>query len=163
VPENSGNYGICRDTVVKRLKIPVCRLVSLCDVAEILSASVAGLRRRHRGWYEPLVTAGVIRTYSSVHSSYTFCCESPVQLTAAGVMSWYLICMNVLLLVFSTGGSKLDSHCGYAHGQLAVRPRSARGTLTATDVTNGRSHVTRPSSGSLGSSKEHLAPESAFA
>jgi hypothetical protein len=63
----------------------------------------------------------------------------------------------------------------YADGQLTVHPRSARGTpmvssryahgthtfqyLTATDPTNGRSHVTRPTSGSGCSSKEHQAPE----
>ena len=52
----------------------------------------------------------------------------------------------------------------YSHGQLIVRPWSAGGTLTcqyvtATDPTNGRSHVTRPTSGSGCSSKEHSAPK----
>ena len=69
----------------------------------------------------------------------------------------------------------LTASSQYSHGQLAVRSRSAHSTptvgsryahgtltcqfLTATDPTNGRSHVTRARSDRGFSSKQHLAPE----
>jgi hypothetical protein len=76
-----------------------------------------GIRRRHRGLYEPLVSVCQLQCSQFLHGLV----RVPSAVDRCWCMPWYLICTNVQLLVYPTGGSKLDSHCGYAHGQLTVR------------------------------------------